>query len=75
MPELETISSPKIAGFVDPKYNNKANQLRIQEEEEALAKLMEEQYNEEDTSEDKEPDGESKELSKESVEEDEALTS
>lgn len=75
MPELETISSPKIAGFVDSKYNNKANQRRIQEEEEALEKLMEGQSNEEDTSEDKEPDGESKELSKESVEEDEALTS
>ena len=39
MPELQTIETPKTAGFVDSKYNN-ANKRRIQEEEEELNGIL-----------------------------------
>tara|TARA_R110001606_G_scaffold57538_3_gene138650 strand:- start:1432 stop:1539 length:108 start_codon:yes stop_codon:yes gene_type:complete len=35
MPELEAVEAPKIAGFVNPDYNN-ANKRRIKEDEEAM---------------------------------------
>jgi len=75
MPELETMESPKVAGFVDPNYRNKANRRRIEQEEEELDKLMKGEQNEEDTSEDQEPDGETQELSDESDKKDETLNS
>jgi hypothetical protein len=40
MADLETMESPKVAGFVDPNYTNKANRRRIEQEEEELDKLM-----------------------------------
>jgi len=39
MPELQTVETPKTAGFVDSKYNN-ANKRRIQEEEEELNGIL-----------------------------------
>lgn len=75
MAELETMESPKVAGFVDPNYTNKANRRRIEQEEEELDKLMKGEQNEEDTSEDQEPDGETQELSDESDKKDETLSS
>jgi len=75
MPELETMESPKVAGFVDPNYTNKANRRRIEQEEAELDKLMKGEQNEEDTSEDQEPDGETQELSDESDKKDETLSS
>jgi|TARA_R110000772_G_scaffold163400_1_gene274588 chromosome segregation ATPase len=39
MPELQTIETPKTAGFVDSKFNN-ANKRRIQEEEEELNGIL-----------------------------------
>ena len=75
MPELETVETPKVAGFVDPNYTNKANRRRIEQEEAELDKLMKGEQNEEDTSEDQEPDGETQELSKESDTKDEELSS
>ena len=39
MPELQTIETPKSAGFVDSKYKN-ANKRRIQEEEEELNGIL-----------------------------------
>ena len=38
MPELETVSKPKTAGFVDSKHNN-ANKRRIEEEQAEIDKL------------------------------------
>jgi hypothetical protein len=38
MPELETMSKPKTAGFVDSKHNN-ANKRRIEEEQVEIDKL------------------------------------
>jgi len=75
MAELETMESPKVAGFVDPNYTNKANRRRIEQEEAELDKLMKGEQNEEDTSEDQEPDGETQELSDESDKKDETLSS
>ena len=75
MADLETMESPKVAGFVDPNYTNKANRRRIEQEEEELDKLMKGEQNEEDTSEDQEPDGETQELSDESDKKDETLSS
>ena len=75
MADLETMESPKVAGFVDPNYTNKANRRRIEQEEEELDKLMKGEQNEEDTSEDQEPDGETQELSNESDKKDETLSS
>jgi len=75
MAELETMESPKVAGFVDPNYTNKANRRRIEQEEAELDKLMKGKQNEEDTSEDQEPDGETQELSDESDKKDETLSS
>ena len=75
MAELETMESPKVAGFVDPNYTSKANRRRIEQEEAELDKLMKEEQNEEDTSEDQEPDGETQELSDESDKKDETLSS
>ena len=75
MAELETMESPKVAGFVDPNYTNKANRRRIEQEEEELDKHMKGEQNEEDTSEDQEPDGETQELSDESDKKDETLSS
>jgi hypothetical protein len=75
MADLETMESPKVAGFVDPNYTNKANRRRIEQEEEELDKLMKGEQNEEDTSEDQEPDGETQELSDESAKKDETLSS
>ena len=75
MPELETVETPKVAGFVDPNYTNKANRRRIEQEEAELDKLMKGEQNEEDTSEDQEPDGETQELSNESDTKDETLSS
>lgn len=75
MAELETMESPKVAGFVDPNYTNKANRRRIEQEEAELDKLMKGEQNEEDTSEDQEPDGETQELSNESDTKDETLSS
>ena len=40
MSELQTMETPKSAGFVDPNFNN-ANKRRIQEQEEELKELME----------------------------------
>ena len=62
-------------GFVDPNYTNKANRRRIEQEEAELDKLMKGEQNEEDTSEDQEPDGETQELSDESDKKDETLSS
>ena len=39
MPELEAVEAPKIAGFVNPDYNN-ANKRRIKEDEEAMEELL-----------------------------------
>jgi hypothetical protein len=75
MADLETMESPKVAGFVDPNYTNKANRRRIEQEEAELDKLMKGEQNEEDTSEDQEPDGETQELSDESDKKDETLSS
>lgn len=75
MAELETMESPKVAGFVDPNYTSKANRRRIEQEEAELDKLMKGEQNEEDTSEDQEPDGETQELSDESDKKDETLSS
>jgi len=75
MAELETMESPKVAGFVDPNYTNKANRRRIEQEEAELDKLMKGEQNEEDTSEFQEPDGETQELSNESDTKDETLSS
>ena len=48
MPELETMSKPKTAGFVDSKHNN-ANKRRIEEEQVEIDKLT--ATEEEDTTE------------------------
>ena len=39
MPELTTMETPKTAGFVNPKHNNR-NRKRIEEEEKELEELM-----------------------------------
>ena len=39
MSELQTMETPKSAGFVDPNFSN-ANKRRIQEQEEELKELM-----------------------------------
>lgn len=39
MPELQTIETPKTAGFVNPKHNNR-NRKRIEENEEEIEKLL-----------------------------------
>jgi len=39
MPELQTVESPTVAGFVNPKHNNR-NRKRIEEEEKELEELM-----------------------------------
>ena len=39
MPELATMETPKTAGFVNPKHNNR-NRKRIEEEEKELEKLL-----------------------------------
>ena len=39
MPELQTIETPKTAGFVNPKHNNR-NRKRIEENEKEIEKLL-----------------------------------
>ena len=39
MPELTTMETPKTAGFVNPKHNNR-NRRRIEQEEKELEELL-----------------------------------
>ena len=57
MPELAAVESPKVAGFVNPNYNNR-NRKRIEENEKEIEEL---QSNKEEVTEEKETDTEVKE--------------
>jgi len=47
MPELNTIESPKIAGFVDRGYNNNKKRAAMEAEEKEIARLEAEARGEE----------------------------
>ena len=57
MPELQTMESPKVAGFLNPNHNNR-NRKRIEEDEKELEEL---QGSEEEVAEETTPDTEDKE--------------
>ena len=57
MPELQTMESPKVAGFVNPNHNNR-NRRRIEEDEKELEEL---QGTKEEVAEEETPDTEDEE--------------
>ena len=65
MPELQTMESPKTAGFVNPNHNNR-NRKRIEEEEKEIQELEGKTQEEEEVAvEATEEDAEDKDLSRE----------
>jgi len=57
MPELQTMESPKTAGFVNPNHNNR-NRKRIEEEEKEIESLLKGKEEEEEKVEAKEEETE-----------------
>ena len=64
MPELQTMESPKTAGFVNPNHNNR-NRRRIEEEEKELQKLESKAPEEEEVAVEATEEVEDKDLSRE----------
>ena len=64
MPELQTMESPKTAGFVNPNHNNR-NRRRIEEEEKELQELESKTPEEEEVAVEATEEVEDKDLSRE----------